>query len=148
MGWEGQLFQLADLLENDPESGMQSLGGFLRPMDDTGRYGPTYGDAREGAEEAADELAKEMPDEHGPMNLNESTVIARAASGRAVTIRCLECGLEVAGRENALGEVRPSDGPHEGPVKDGLCMEHAPKLNEWEDMRREMLRDEIEMDML
>ena len=81
---------------------------------------------------------------------NESTVLARAigGGGRAVTIRCLECGLEVAGRENALGEVRPTDGPHDGPVKDGLCTTHAPKLNEWEDMRREMLRDEIEMDML
>lgn len=53
-------------------------------MDDTERYGSTYGIAREGADEVADELAKEMPDEHGPTGLNESTVLAKAIASTPI----------------------------------------------------------------
>lgn len=33
VGWEGQLSQLANLLETDPAAGMQSLRGFMLPDD-------------------------------------------------------------------------------------------------------------------
>lgn len=49
---------------------------------------------------------------------------------RAVTIRCVVCGLEVVGVKDAKGVVRPSDRsrPEPGaPVKRGYCIKDAPK---------------------
>ena len=49
---------------------------------------------------------------------------------RAVTIRCVVCGLEVTGVEDENGIVRASDRSRpalDAPVKDGYCMRDAPK---------------------
>lgn len=105
VGWEGQLSQLADLLETDPEAGMRSLGGFLRPMEQ-------------------EQLDREMPDEHGPMNLNESTIIATVAARHPELLPCRKCG--------ALGWLYP-------------CSECGYDLS---DEERQRIADEIEMDML
>ena len=50
--------------------------------------------------------------------------------GRAVTIRCVVCGLEVTGVEDETGLVKASDRSRPAlgaPAKDGYCMTHAPR---------------------
>jgi hypothetical protein len=125
VGWAGQLAQLAALLESDPEAGMQSLGGFIRPM------------CSSRPEDDPSQYDREMPDEHGPMNLNESSVIA-AVARMQVKHDTAECAAEAA-REG---------GWHTYEACSCICHALEPTLTEYEKMRREMLADEAEMDML
>ena len=105
VGWEGQLSQLADLLETDPESGMKSLGGFLRPMgdwtDDMDRWlsenDPTY----PGYKELHDDRNPEFPD---PIP-NESTVIARAIASTPVDPNDPPRKLTEQEREDLAAEI-------------------------------------------